>query len=210
MDVSYIRSIESKREKIKKEAELFLQNNGLFKDVYFFQFDKEKEDYEYNLKKFKLLFDNGYDVVLWNSLIHNVSLEALNKNDFTNEEWDFLKKVSNEDRYKISGNENLNAEIETDRLVLCLPNEEKREQFEEFFNSNPEEFFEYVGHEYEPGACFGLLKFKISHLFYLMENENKELVGYIALKGQCDFVGVYNLEYFIFPKFRKRDTLVNR
>ena len=37
-----------------------------------------------------------------------------------------------------------------------------------------------------------------------MEKENKELVGYIALKGQCDFVGVYNLEYFIFPQFRKK------
>lgn len=204
MDISYVKSIESKREKINKEAELFLQNSGLSNDINFFQFDKENEDYEDNLKKFKLLFDNGYDVVLWNSLIHNVSLEALNKNDFTNEEWDFLKKVSNEDRYKISGNENLNAEIETDRLVLCLPSEEKKEKFEEFFNSNPEEFFEYVGHEYEPGACFGLLEFKISHLFYLMEKENNELVGYIALKGQCDFVGVYNLEYFIFPKFRKK------
>lgn len=48
------------------------------------------------------------------------------------------------------------------------------------------------------------MQIKISHLFYLMEKENNELVGYIALKGQCDFVGVYNLEYFIFPKFRKK------
>ena len=204
MDIAYVRSIESKRRKIKKDAELFLQDNGGSSDIYFFNFDKENESYGDDVKKFKLLFNNGYEAVLWNSLIHNIFLESLNKTDFTNEEWNFLTKVSNEDEYKTYGKENLNPEIETERLILSLPTEERREKIEEFFNSNPEEFFEYVGHEYEPGACFGLLEFRISHLFYLIEKDSKELIGYIAFKGECDFIGVYNLEYFILPKFRKK------
>ena len=37
-----------------------------------------------------------------------------------------------------------------------------------------------------------------------MEKDTKEIVGYVALKRTCDFLGAFNLEYFIFPEYREK------
>lgn len=197
-------SISEKRNQLSIEAEQFLIKNGFPCGLTFYSFAwGEQRNYQKDVQKFKLLFNNGHEIALWNALVEDISIDNINKDDFSAQEWSFIRHVSIVHQ-TVNQTNNINSEIKTKRLRL-LPSSSICEQcLTDFWRKNNEEFFEYTNEEYIEDGEKALLHYKNEQMFYLVDKQSEKTIGYIALKCQSYFAKVYNIEYFILPNFRQK------
>ena len=198
--------------RLKSEALRFLKSElGDDATLDFWNFDESEETKSLFLKSFKLLFKSGYDIALWNEVFDSVYFSALDKTDFTSEEWDFIeniKSVKKACREEGKGINNINQTIETESIKLIPINDEHIEMFKNFFDTDPDSFVNYSRLEYREFFFRCIFKVNNHHMFAIKEKTMGEIVGVVALKEICDYAHIFNIEYFVFPNFRKRGYAV--
>ena len=174
-------------------------------------YGSEPDDtYKPTLEVFKYLFSMGEEckIYLWEKFFYVVdveeSIERVEKNDdFTEEEKQFFRYIyqANENSF-IPGN--INKDIETERLILTPFNEELNNKYIDFLINNSKEFENYYQKDYVKidikNGCGQLYK-PLS--FAILLKDTRELIGSVALTEKFT-QGVYNLEYIIFPDYRRK------
>lgn len=166
--------------------------------------DRENiEERERAQKVFKVLFEHGYHDVLWNQLCDSANLDELQPSDFEAEEWEFIFRVREaRDSYSKDDRKNINSTIETERLYICPFEEEHYALFEQHFAEQPLEFMNYTNEEFDKRACSMLFR-TAPHVFTVYSKDEGTVVGYIALREISLTGHLFNLEYYIMPKYRR-------
>ena len=209
------------RDKLESSVGALLEENNLtyFWNVYLFRKEETApEDYNDNLRSFKFLFARGGDshIYLWNNLFRDFagfSTTELDRDDFSSGELLFLENI--ESTYKqvaekygeyFSAKQNINTPIETQRLKLCPFSSQLNVDYIDFFENNRNEFESYYNKEYDADDISNMLRNcnqesrKLSFAIILKETE--QFAGSVALEMKRNDV-VYNIEYYLFPEFRK-------
>ena len=192
----------------EKYPDVFFSTNKLLNDT-------GESDSEI-LEIFHFLFSLGEDakIYLWNHFLSTVrwgriDLSQMSKDDFTNEEWEFIESIFRQNLENVSrlgtryaGSVNINH-FTSKRISLIPWTSELEKEYIDHFLSEREEYELYYGADsvsderikecgqqtYRPLA------------FAIKLNETNELIGStgISLIRNDAF---YNLEYYIFPKYR--------
>lgn len=114
---------QSKRKKLERKALKFLYGEKAA-EHYLLDLDlrfKQNPNYEEHLKLFKKLFQSGNEdlrTAAWNCIIFSPDGSALRKEDFTEEEWEFLCQLIDAMENRPNLALNPNPDIPTDRLIL--------------------------------------------------------------------------------------------
>ena len=171
-----------------------------------------KDDCYYEaLKAFKALFSLGGEarVFLWNRMYYYTSDcgAEYDMTGFSDDECTFIKSIRDSSsqlraKYGESFSQfmNINAEIETERLILRPYNEELNQRYLDFFAENQKEFEQYYKAEYD--KCIHIEQTDRPFAFAVTLKETDEFIGSVCLaliRSDC----VYNIEYYIMPEFRR-------
>lgn len=195
------------RRKMKEQKALEFLKSELGEDTTldFWVFDKDDIEKNNFIKIFKFLFSAGHHVTLWNELFNYIHIPALDKKFFSDEEWEFIEKVS--EAKKDCGEEetvyNINNSIETERLVLVPACEEHINCLKKYFDSNPNAFVYYSSAEYTDINFRGVFYINNAQMFAVIKKETGKIIGVVALKELCDYAHLFNIEYFILPDYRR-------
>ena len=169
-------------------------------------FGKKDDDYKRALDMFKYIFSLGEKgrIFLWNELFH---YDKFDRSDYSKEELEFLDEL-NRIRNKFDNNsnfydKNINSAIYTERLKLCPFDEKLDKEYIGFLLNNPKEYESYYMKEFNPyeiNRFSSQLGRKLS--FAILDKKTDEFYGVIAL-DLLRSESVYNIEYIIFPDYRK-------
>ncbi len=215
--------VEEQRENLRKNAEEVYKKR--YPDRYYSSYGFFDQDNSYckdEIEVFKYLFtikDDKINMFLWNDLYKSnghCNKDEINLSDFSEEEKYFIYSVLDKYRENISKygilsidgflyseGTNINS-FETSRLILCPWSDETHLKYTSFFENNINDYELYYGKDYYKSEvqnnCFGCYD-RLG--FSVLLKETKELIGSVALRLMRNDA-VYNLEYFIFPEFRRK------
>ena len=177
---------------------------------------EKNESYFARLNVFKWLFVQSKEaqIYLWNQfyyIISSYTLAKVDKNDFSAEEWQFLKSIekahlnylNTEKKYDEDVSfGNINGKIETDRLILTPFNEELNDKCNNFFMQYKEEYERFYGNELNEEV----IRFDYSGRlhFAILLKETKEFVGFTKLDDYVDNDALCDLECYIMPNHRQK------
>ena len=210
-------NIERLRDDLESSIMTLLEENNLENIWTPYLFCKQEfmpENYNATLRSFKYLFAHGDNsrVYLWNRFFCNFdrfSTAKLDKDDFTAEELSFLEDIENTHKQVTekygefySADQNINSPIETPRLRLCPFSDQLAQEYVDYFAANRSEFESYYNMDFDR-ADLSLCKQQFRKLsFAVILKGTEQFVGSVALElKRCDVV--YNVEYYLFPEFRK-------
>jgi len=168
--------------------------------------DAQKADpklYKKDLEAFKYLYhlyDRSVEIALWNSFDWVTADTKFIREDFTREEYDFLKHVLT--AYTNRGNEtNCNEPIPADRMVLRPFRPADLAGFRNHLKSDGD-FFELAGCAPTP-RNIRLYASKIGPLYFVMEKKLKhEAIGFVGLSYREE-THTAVLEFYVYKPFRK-------
>ncbi len=211
-------NIERLRENIETEIDSILEKNNLLPlwgNALFDNTPERKADHDEALKVFSFLFslDENARIYLWNRLFYQFkwsNWDNVDKSDFSIDELAFLEKMHAKYAQTVkkfgesySTEQNINAPISTLRLKLCPYTEELATGYIDFFNNNKEEYESYYGDEFSKTYLERFCNQQFRELsFAIILKETNQYVGSIALHLKRNDA-VYNIEYYVFPQFRK-------
>ena len=165
------------------------------------------EGYVASLKRFKTLFssdDPDIKIALWNEICFGLMSNGLPpKDDFSDEEYAFLKECFEAGKENYWGDKNINATIMTNRLILrpalkkdlqmCARHLKEEEDFFTCFGLKPtRENIKCVSSAFA-GAC--RLNFAIE------EKNTHSVVGFVYLRVYSPATA--ELEYYVFKEYRR-------
>ena len=190
---------------------------------------KNKDDeYYLNLKIFKYVFSLGEkgQIFLWNEVYDNIYEMKIDidKADYNKDEIEFFDEIIKTLRYftdlygeDYSASININANFMSDRLLLCPFDDKLNNSLLNFFDNNHLEYENYYCKKLDSYELHRFIMYQLDNLaFAILDKTTKEFYGYVKLDLMRND-SVYNIEYFIFPKYRSNgfakeaiDALIKR
>lgn len=165
--------------------------------------------YEENLKTFKALFhsdNDNYKIALWNGLVRDLRYcdEKLKfcREDFSKEEFAFIKAaikaINNQNYWEV----NVNTAIETDRLVLRGIEKSDCNLFAYHYKHDGD-FILFTGFNATSKLIKNYANRRCPTFFTIEEKDSHKVIGYIGLSIM--FASATGLiEYYIFKEYRNQ------
>lgn len=166
-----------------------------------------EEDYEEQLKCFKLLYnhpDADYRLALWNGLVF---LKDFQETDFSESELCFLKKRKETGRTVFDPRRvNVNKNFATTHLLLHSVKDEKENALYYKHLKEDGDFTFFTGLKWsKTNASYYSLNRSL--FFVITEKTSNQMVGYVGMvwaSEENNASGVVKIEYYIFKPYRHR------
>jgi len=165
--------------------------------------DTNNEEYETNLAIFKALFnapDEDMKIALWNALPFWEEDVKFYKSDFSDEEYEFIKKAL---ETKLDCDEiNINDIISTGRLTIRRMESEDTELLC-YHYENDGDFATFTRHAPTPKNIRECAELRAPLYFTLVETQTQTVIGYAGFSIHDD-TNTALVEYYVFKEFRRK------
>lgn len=163
-------------------------------------YDENEEDIE----KFKTLFNSdnpSFKIVLWNAINTFIDIDMVDKDKFTDEEYQFIIQRLIAHKNRISELTNSNSEIHTERLVLKPAVEPEMHKAYKKHLKEDGDFLLYTSFNLtrESLGWFSLSK---PYHFAVCEKDSGHMVGEVGLYNYDEERHMAEIEWYIFKPYR--------
>jgi len=213
------KNIEEQRTEIDEKVDAIILEK--YPDKWLSQYgfwDPASESHQNTLILFKYLYSLGGDahIYLWNRLIagiihRNLDVSSVSKEEFSDDEWRFIESLIRQHAENVSKwgenytqYDNINN-FSSERLSLIPWTSELNKEYINHFLKEIKEYESFFGMDCNNTSQIAqdCLQSYRPLSFAIILKDSNELIGETALQ-LIKNDALYNLEYYIFPEYRKR------